>query len=386
MLVLRISLPEFQPDVFPMAPFLNIDIRDDTSVIDLGSNQPADFIPGTLKRKVGETPSPRSAKRRANDSGGFAAISEGSSSLATKRSETPPPALKKSNKDGHRSTKLRVTDCESRLAQHDDLILDQDRRIGEQEDRMTQHRAEIEILDSRLKLVEENSSVNEHSGSTGESRNQVHPSVNVDELQQSVEDLARKLKSRTGYIRTEKRAKDRLEVLSNDLVVQKGRLKGCQEEVTEHTNRLGDLESSLKKKAPLGRVKKLSTRLDELEKKLTGERATTGSAPDVSFDITVDGDGSRALSQLEARVRELEKMADTAQVLMNAPSALDEIFHHLESLEKYQADLKPASESSRAALETQITRQGQSLRKWISDIDHELRHSYRPPSWYNQRR
>jgi chromosome segregation ATPase len=177
--------------------------------------------------------------------------------------EIPASTPKKVN-----STKIRVRECENKLARHINLIHAQDFKTTAHEDSVAEHAKKIEGLGSRLKVVEKGS---------------LQGGEKIEAIQQSVAEVTERLNSRGSSIRKEvktqfngvqhtitheqNQTKARLDRFSDSLAVQKARLEDCQKAVNEQGNKIKDqeeglnnIETSLRKNA-----RKLSARIDELE-------------------------------------------------------------------------------------------------------------------------
>ncbi|GAB1317402.1 hypothetical protein MFIFM68171_07612 [Madurella fahalii] len=381
---------------------------DDASLVDLGSSRPDGFRERN-KRKGMESPSSRPAKRRANISAGTTVASRPDQHQL----QSPPPsspsavasgASKKSAKDSSKTTKRRVAECEERLVEHKSLTLNQDLRIGSQEDRIAQHAIRIDSLDSRLKSIEENASPSE-------------------DLRQSISELTNKQNNRETYIRSvvrqhwsavqapftqdQNRVSDRVDTLSNEVAVQKVRLEDFKKTVDEHSQKvkeantaLSHLESSLTKKIRVERhrISELNAKLDQVEEKLNNDKPPTRSAADGSpsqADFTEVSQLEKRLDHLSARVAKLEKRSGSdLEHQKRQWAAIDDILGRLKTLETDHSELKTTSMVNRAALDERITRQGErlgrqertseSLRKEVSNVHTELQNSYQshtPPDY-----
>lgn len=396
------------------------EIPDDVSLVDLGANKPESFKE-RKKRKEVESPSSRPAKRRANQTSSghvpFHTVHfqnqmhspppSSPSAAASRRllkvimvggqtSATSSERHRSDAEDGHHSTESRVVECEKRLNDQNNLTLNQDLRIGRQEDRIALHETKIEGLEFRLRSMEEN----------------LTP---VEDLQESITQLTSKLNSRETYMRRlvgdrwavvcvpfkeeQKRVGDRVDDLSNQFAVQEALLKNCQKRVEEQAEKIKEqdaafdhCENSFTKKlrAERRRIKELNERIKELEEKMKDEEARTRVHSDEPA-IKANGAGKskdtvqlgKRLGRLSARVTKLEKSGSSTECEKRQQSTIDDILKRLRALE---ADHSKPKAASAVSLEERLTRQGErlgrqertteSLRKEISNVHTELRKSY----------
>lgn len=389
---------------------------DDASVVDLGSFRPAGFVErgdARSKRKRADGASPRSAKRRARASTRADAASEprrrqlqspplsspsaqrsrrhdsalaaSASSPAARDTAIHTPPLEHGNDGQLLTAAARITNCEERLAEQMNMILDQDLRLGVQGDRIARHTTQIESLDSRLKTVEENTSPGRQRLARGaEARQNRHDGDEIEALRLSVVELTDRLNNRNSYIRSEvrkqwnevhspvrqeqNRSTTRLDAFSNDLAIHKTRLEDCQKAVEEHDTKIKNqgaglqrLENSLKKfRIRHGKIDSLRARIDEIEEKINGESAAADSGADrrrktkQSRDARVTSQLESRVEELLGRVEELEKRAK-AQDDHNAEqkrhqvtqSTIDRIFHRLKALEDKHSGPRGGPKSGR---------------------------------------
>ncbi|KAK4100434.1 hypothetical protein N658DRAFT_103110 [Parathielavia hyrcaniae] len=284
--------------------------------------------------------------------------------------ESPPPSQpsslrKKSNK------KLQFRIHEEKLAQQLNLIYSQASKLSTQEELATQHAAEIKGLDSRLKSLEEAHSVQPEARTKDKE---------LEELQQSVSGLTSQINNRDSYIRTEikknlvevttplereqGRLDKRIDSLRDDMAIQKARIKNWKRAVNKHSKQGGDqgadlrgVETSLKRHR--GRISKLTSRLDGLEEKLTGNAASS-----ISEDSDENEEGPALLedqfSTLGVRIDKLEE---------NQQAVIEQMLQRLDALETGQSTLKETTEASRAALEERAKRQEERLTKQESETN-----------------
>lgn len=370
-----------------------MDITDDASLVDLGSSRPQGFKERN-KRKGMESPSSRPAKRRTNKT----SRANITSPLDQRQLQSPPPSSPSAAAPvaPKKSTKSRVAECEEKLVEHKSLTLNQDLRIGSQEDRIAQHAIKINSLDSRLKSIEENSSP-------------------IEDLRQSISELTSKQQNRDTYIRSEvrqhwsavqapfsqdqNRLRDRVDSLGSEVVVQKVRLEDVMKTVDEHSqkvkegnNALSLLEGTLTKKIRVERrrISEINAKLDEVEGRLNNDKPEVRPAADTSpvqADSPEVSQLEKRLDHLSTRVAKLERRPGPEMEHQKRQwTAIDNILGRLKALETAHSELKTTSIVNRAALDERITRQGErlgrqertseSLRKEVSNVHTELQSTY----------
>ncbi|KXX79144.1 hypothetical protein MMYC01_204186 [Madurella mycetomatis] len=381
-----------------------MDITDDASLVDLGSSRPHGFKERN-KRKRMESPSSRPAKRCTSKT----ARADITSHPDQRQLQSPPPSSPPAAAPAtpKKSTKSRVAECEEKLVEHQSLTLNQDLRIGSQEDRISQHAIKIDSLDSRLKSIEESSSPTE-------------------DLRRSISELTSKQRNRDTYIRSvvrqhwsavqapfsqdQSRLSDRVDNLSNEVAVQKARLEDVKKTVDEHSQNVKEgnttlslLEHTLAKKIRVERrrISELSAKLDEVEERLSHDKPKIRSAADTSSGQADSPEVSqleKRLDHLSARVTKLEKRPGSdLEHQKRQWTAIDNILERLKTLEAAHSELKTTSIVNRAALDERITRQGErlgrqertseSLRKEVSNVHTELQNTYQShtPTGYRTR-
>ncbi|KAK3690070.1 hypothetical protein B0T22DRAFT_441498 [Podospora appendiculata] len=310
------------------------------------------------------------------------------------------------------SANHRMLQCEEKLDEHNDWLFSQDLRSGGLEERVAEMGEEIADMKARLSLMEQPDLAS--AGDNGrpiEAAPRLRDDIRV--LQQTIEDIERRLNRRSSYIRTQVKdmwtdmgstlvnaqsnAGNRLDALDIDLRAQKSRIDIIQNELEDNVenvqgqqSRVTTLEDKLRKKIRVVQEhnSKLQARVGDLEirlQKVEGLGLPSNSMVQGKQQKQDTKEAAVLRKNLDGLTKKIDKLEKA-----NHHSSIGGIARKVRTLELGLNNSKGNTSLDQAEVEKRVSEQGkmitsqesmiQTLKKDMETMRAQLQAALPPPS------